>query len=1532
VDSNKIIDQLQSELNEAKTRISKLEAKNDDCEFLGKLFLNAVDDIVFLKNEDFVHIMVNQGYCKFLGKGEKEIIGKTDFEILSHEVAENCRESDNNAFKSDGIFSIEERIGDKTYSVRKFKVEYEEGKYGIGGYISDITARVENEEKLNIYRRIFENSNDGIGIVSSDLIFREQNQAHKDLLGYSDQELIEMSSNLHQNEMMFKVMMEEIEENGYSKKEIKTQKKSGELLNLDISSFIVKDSDGKIDSIIGIKRDITERKRAEKAVKASEERFRLLIENAPVGIIISDIDGNIILVNSATVEMLGSPSTYETEKINLLTFPPLAEIGYAEDFKECIKGNTIVSAEREYVSKWQENIFVNYYIAPINDSENNVVGIQTIIENRTSQKKVEDKLRDSEKRYRGLADATFEAVFISENGYCIDANRTACEMFGYEYKELIGIYGTDVIASEYKDLVRKNILEDYEEPYEVVAMRKDGTQFHVEINAKMTKQNEKNIRTTVVRNVDKYKKTLAALKKSEERLALAILSANDGMWDWKVADDIVYFDRNYFTMLGYEPNEFKHSYEEWRSRVHPDDITIAERAIQLHAEGKHDHYSVEFRMLHKNGEWFWILSRGKAVEFAEDGSVIRMIGTHSDINDRKNAENELKELKDLHESIVNNMADGIIAESPDGIIQYVNPAMEKMLEYDQGELIGEHWKVLNAKDQYEVIASANSRRNKGISDSYEIELLKKDGTRKSFLVSGSPNYKDGEYSGLLAVFKDITDRKILEKELQQDRKRLLEAQRIGKIGSYEIDLKTMMVYPSQGASEIYGLNPALKEINFSEIASIYPYPEDEKIVQEAHQNLLATGKSDPIEYRIITSDGMIKNIISHRELLLDESSVPQKIIGTIQDITNKKISENELIENELKLRTIFNNSFDAVGVSKYGKHVMANPNYEKLFGYTDEELSDQSILDLIAKDSRSQVMDNIEKRKNGEAAPSEYETRGLKKDGSTFDMQVKVSTYKIDNETYTLAVLRDITKQRKLEEEKKKDKELLEEAQRIGKLGSYEFDIDKKTIKPSTGARRIFAIEEQVEEHLLVEVLDRIHPDDVDDFIDRLKDTIETGDTTPYEYRIIALDGIVKYLLAVRELVYDSQGKAIKILGMVQDITEQKMVEVERKKLDQRFQEAQKKESLSLLAGGIAHDFNNLLTGILGNASLALMDMSELSPERKSLIEIEKSAKLAADLTKQMLAYSGKGQFVVEDFDLSELIKEMTHLMKSSISKKSYLDLKLGGLLPAMNGDITQIRQLLMNLIINASESLEGDEGILTVGTGYKELNENDISELLINENIEPGEYVFISVADNGIGINPNSIKKIFDPFYTTKFVGRGLGLAATQGIISGHNGALKVSSIEKKGSTFTVYFPASAPHIKNSKVEYFNGKISKGSGTILIADDEPAVLSLAKRSLERAGYEILTARDGIECIEVYKIHQTEISLVLLDLSMPRMDGNEVHKELIKINPNIITVLTSGYSELEARKLFEGKGLDAFINKPFRPLVLIDTINRILDQ
>ena len=419
--------------------------------------------------------------------------------------------------------------------------------------------------------------------------------------------------------------------------------------------------------------------------------------------------------------------------------------------------------------------------------------------------------------------------------------------------------------------------------------------------------------------------------------------------------------------------------------------------------------------------------------------------------------------------------------------------------------------------------------------------------------------------------------------------------------------------------------------------------------------------------------------------------------------------------------------------------------------------------------------------------------------------------------------------------------------------------------------------------------------------------------------------------------IFDADGNVSGTAGIARDVTERKHQEQERERAEARMQHAQKLESLGLLAGGIAHDFNNLLVGILANAELAQADVPTDSPAVVSLSQIGVAAHRAADLTRQMLAYAGKGKVELTRLDMSALVHDMADLLRTVISKNATFRLELSDDLPCVEVDATQLRQVVMNLITNASDALGDASGVITLRTSVTSLKAELPAALPARAALPAGCYVVVEVSDTGAGMTQETLARIFDPFFSTKFVGRGLGLAAVLGIMGTHNGAIDIESAPERGSTFRLYLPvceALADDVVEQRARLGAPALSPNGSQrlILVVDDEANVRSVAQRVIRRAGYAVAVANDGIEALAFAEAHPQEVSLVLLDMLMPRMNGEQTFDALREIMPHVPVLLTSGFSEEEASQRMLGEPNVRFIQKPFGINQLVSAIEAMIDE
>jgi PAS domain S-box-containing protein len=411
----------------------------------------------------------------------------------------------------------------------------------------------------------------------------------------------------------------------------------------------------------------------------------------------------------------------------------------------------------------------------------------------------------------------------------------------------------------------------------------------------------------------------------------------------------------------------------------------------------------------------------------------------------------------------------------------------------------------------------------------------------------------------------------------------------------------------------------------------------------------------------------------------------------------------------------------------------------------------------------------------------------------------------------------------------------------------------------------------------------------------------------------------------------DEHGAPVMFSTVARDITDQKAAERVRLESERNLLQAQKLESLGVLAGGIAHDFNNLLTTMLGNATLARLDTPAGSDAEKAIHQIELAALRAAELCRQMLAYSGKGRLSSALIDLNALVRDTTHLLHASISKKSTLSFQLAPTLPSVHGDATQLSQIIMNLVMNASDAIGDRAGHIAVRTGVVHAGRDYLASAYLAPSLEPGDYVYLEVSDDGCGMTAEVQTRIFEPFFTTKFTGHGLGLSAVLGIARTHQGAIKVESTPGRGTTFRFLLPAVYEPVRDDATADAAEPPWRGAGRVLVADDEDAVREVSARILERCGFAVKTVADGQAAIDVVRREPSAFRLVLLDLAMPILDGAEALAAIQEINPALPVVLMSGYTERHSSSRIGRNRAAGFVQKPFTNAALIDAVRTALE-
>jgi len=777
---------------------------------------------------------------------------------------------------------------------------------------------------------------------------------------------------------------------------------------------------------------------------------------------------------------------------------------------------------------------------------------------------------------------------------------------------------------------------------------------------------------------------------------------------------------------------------------------------------------------------------------------------------------------------------------------------------------------------------------------------------------------EGRMIGIHGVSRDISGQKHAEEALRESEKRFRAL--VDNLEDFILimDAKGVIVYENP----ITAVNLGYSTIGRNGFDLVHP--DDLAVVlHDFNEALQGLNPHTPTLFRIRKQDGSPLYVEALATNMLDDPGI-RGVLVACHDVTQRVNAENALRDREERYRALFNQS--PVGVFTYDRNMKITECNEILARMMKVKRESLIGLDLNAlKDDR--LLPRLRGVLEGTHGAYEGPYRS-----SLADVQLWVSVIgnPLRDESGAIIggmiVMEDVTErniaQEKLKASEERNRLLVENANEgIVILQDWRFVFVNPRIVQLTG---------YPPEHLRSrEFIEFIHPDDREMISERYRRRMD-GDRTPfiYEARLVDRAGAIKWV-ELNSVLFDWEGKQA-VLLFIRDIGERKQAEEERLRMESQIQQTQKLESLGVLAGGIAHDFNNLLMAILGNIDLALLDLSPSSPSRANLLEAAKASQRAADLCRQMLAYSGKGRFISELISLNEIIDDMRHMLEVSVSKKAMLRYNFVQDLPAIEADATQMRQIIMNLVINASDAIGEKSGFISLSTGVMMCDRTYLSETWLNEGLPEGAYVYIEVADTGCGMDPAMLPKIFDPFFTTKFTGRGLGLAAVLGIVRSHRGAIKLFSERGRGTTFKILLPAvegaaGHPEGRRDAVQGW-----QGSGTVLLVDDEETIRALGRRMLERLGFTVVTATNGREALDLYRERPDGFVCVILDLTMPHMDGEEAFRGLRNIRKDVRVIMSSGYNEQEITHRFSGQAPSGFIQKPYQMDSLAAKLKEVL--
>jgi PAS domain S-box-containing protein len=750
----------------------------------------------------------------------------------------------------------------------------------------------------------------------------------------------------------------------------------------------------------------------------------------------------------------------------------------------------------------------------------------------------------------------------------------------------------------------------------------------------------------------------------------------------------------------------------------------------------------------------------------------------------------------------------------------------------------------------------------------------------------------------------------------------------------EIDQEGRVLYVSPSITEILGYTPEeyVGRIGFE----IVHEEERAELVERFRKLMATTGLGRGVIFRDRHKDGRFVWVASSgRVVRAADGSL--RVVALVRDVSDLEQARAALRESEGRFQAMAERASDLISeIDGEGTVLFVGANCRKILGVDAEALVGQR-LGATPISGRVEPEDSarfLEAFRRGEVARgARFDLRYHHPDGRLRWLETTATSYHISTgERRAVLVTRDATErveaERRLRQSEERYRMVVEATRDL--ITEQDAEGHLTYASPACEAVLGYRPEELVGSEAMLHIT---HPDDLGRVLANFQRCVESREPMFFvePYRVRRKDGSLRWCEGAG-VTYRKADGSVSVLGVTRDVTERVRAEEERRNLEQRMQQAQRLESLGILAGGVAHDFNNLLTPILGEVGLALAELPSDSPAGGHLRSIQTAARRAAALIHQMLAYAGQRPIQQERVDLSALVRELGELLTSAGGRRARRVYELRPDLPAVLGDAAQLGQVAMNLITNAAEALGAAGGTIAIRTGVLTLPAARGGQRL-GATLGDGEHVYFEVEDSGCGMDAATLQRIFDPFFTTKFTGRGLGLAAALGIVRGHGGAIEIESRPGRGSRFRVILPV-APPLRTAAVERpADGAPWRGSGTVLFVDDDEGVRAFGVAALHRCGLRVLTAHDGREALDVYARRSAEIDLVVLDRTLPGANGDDVFESIRRIRPDAAVVLMSGYAEdpADGPAPLPGGGPAGYLRKPFGHEALAREVRKVLE-
>jgi len=1155
-------------------------------------------------------------------------------------------------------------------------------------------------------------------------------------------------------------------------------------------------------------------------------------------------------------------------------------------------------------------------------------------------KRAVEELRESEEKYRtileNIADGYYE---VDMAGNLTFFNDSVSQLLGYSKEELIGKNNREYMDKGNAEKLYQTFNRVYRTGvpskgfgWEII--RKDGMKRFIEASVSLVKNplGQPTGFRGIVRDITEHKRAEETLNSEKQRFQTLSEQSPFGMVMIDQNGTFKYINPKFKELFGYDLTDIPDG-RTWFRKVYPDPTerhrVIAEWIKDLESFKRGEKIPKIFTATCKDGT-------KKIINFI---SILLETGEYlmacEDISERKRAEENLRESEEKYRVLVEKSIQGIaIAQGNPPRMVFVNPAMMMMLGYTFEELSSfspqKIENLVHPDDRAFFFKNYKDRlEGKSVLPSYEIRGIRKDGVVIWLEISPARIEYKGQ-PAVQAAFLDITGRKKAVEALQESEERYRNILSNIEDGYYEVDTAGNFNFFNNSLCKILGYS---REEMAGMNNRVYMDKETARRVYQAYNQVYTTG--EPLKafgYKIIRKDGKDRFVESHVSLLKNEKGERIGFRGIARDMTERKQTEEALRNEKQRFQSLSENSpFGIVMIDQDGTFKYMNPKFRELFGYDLTDIPDGKTWFRKAYPNPTYRYDVIETWINDlkSTLPGEKRSR-------TFTVTCKNGTKKIINfipvqlETSEhLMACEDITERRRAEEALKKSEARFQELYNDAPVGYFEYDVKgcitdvNRTELEMLGYLREEMVGQPVWKFVIEEEIAHRQ------VLEKLAGTLPPAQGIERTYR--RKDGTTFIALIEDRLLKNSGGEIIGIRSTIQDITGRKRTEEEMMVLEEQLRQSQKMEAIGQLAGGIAHDFNNLLTVIKGYSQLSLLDLRESDILWGNIQEIQKAAQRAADLTRQLLAFSRRQILDLKVLDLNILLKDLDKMLRRIIGEDIELVTLLAEDLGRVRIDPGQFEQMILNLAVNARDAMVSG-GKLTIETSTVEL---DSEYVRTHMSVKPGSYVQLSISDTGVGMPFDMKEKVFEPFFTTKEKGKGtgLGLSTVYGIVKQCEGNIWIYSEPGQGTTFKIYLPRVEEELDTAFKTEETDLLPIGKETVLLVEDDPSVRELAHRLLTQQGYMVLQASNGEEGLRVAQNHAGEkIHLLLTDVVMPQMGGKELAEKLKLSRPDIEVLYTSGYTDNSIVHHGVLESGTHFLQKPFSPKTLSHKVREVLDQ